>query len=528
MSRRLVALLLVALVVPAVPGALGHGEVNDDEHRLAEIEQEVDAMPPGYTGPGREPYLSYFQGVWLYGQASATALRGQEPVDADMDGDWVVWEDAARSDIFLYSRSAGQGYYVTNDALYQHRPRVSDGVVVYEQRDARGTNIYAHIIETSETRKLSASRSNAHHPDIDGRYVAWVDDNVTNADIWAYDFVNRTAWNVHPGTDRDSDPRVLDERIYFRTYRFNLWDIVAHDPATGETYPVTSDGTMQSAPFSNGKDLLFFSRLTLGWTLQRYDVRNDTLVTTPARAHDTSRSAASGNHMVRLARDGSFAQLVVTNLTSGASTHVTASLIIVGYPLIDERTVITFIRTNEGASILELDVSPFAFAKRPALTITSPTANSPWIRPITMSGILTAGPEFTEPASFTYRVDDKPPMTIPAAERWRVTLDPAGLPPGVHDVVVRATFREGPPVVATTTLVIAAPGASVDLEKAGIAFHTARLTNELNQKILDNPAAWFLIPVVLVILGVLAFRLWLWLKPLKNRGTAEYVTPDDY
>ena len=527
MSRRLVPLLLALLVL--APGALGHGEVKDGHEGTGiSAPEEPAAMPRGYTGPGREPYISYFQGVWLYGQVSATTLRDQLPRDADLDGDWIVWEDGARSDIFLYSRSAGQGYYVTNDGLAQHRPRISDGVVVYEQTDSRGRGaIYAHHIDTSETRRLSDSRSNVHHPDIDGGLVAWVDDHVTNADIWAHSLVNQTTWPVHQGTDRDSDPLVLDDRIYYRSYRFNLWDVASYDASTGDTYPVTSDPSIQSAPFTNGRDVLFYTRLELGWTLQRYDVRNETLETTPVRSADASRSSASSDHIVRLARDGDVAQIVIRNVTDGATNHVSGDLIVLGAPLIDGSTVLAFLDTADGTSLLQLEVSPFAFGKRPTLTITGPSAGSPWLRPLVMSGLLQAGPQFTEPSSFTYRVDDRPPQTIPAAERWRATLDPAGLDPGTHTIVVRATFREGPPISATTTLNVPAAEAGVDVEQAGATFHAARIMGEVNEKIVQNPAAWVLLPLLLILVALLALRVWIYLKPMRASRTIEYVPPDD-
>lgn len=525
MSRR-AALVLVALLALS-PGAAGEnaGAAGQAEGAASEAPPK---MPVGYTGPGREPYISYFQGVWLYGQASATALRGQEPRNADIDGDWLVWEDAARGDIFLYSRTAGQGYYVTNDAAIQQRPRISDGVVVYEQVAERGRNqIYAYFIDTSETRRITNASAYARSPDIDGNIIAWIQDNRTDADLWIHDLANRTSWNAHESPDRDADPLVLDGTVYWRSYRFNLWDVVAYDVERAESFTITSDPAIQSAPFTNGRDLFTYTRANAGWTLQRYDPRQETLATTAVLVSDASPTSASGDNMIRLARDGDYSQLVVRNMTTGANNHITGNLVVIGNTLLDNRTAIAFVRTDNGASILQIDVSAFAFAKRPTLTIANPTSGAPWLRPIVMTGLLQAGPEFTEPASFTYRIDDNPPQVIPAGERWRVTLDPANFDAGTHTILVRASFREGPPVVASVSIVIPQAPSGVDVERAGSVYHAARVVDELNTYILTNPASWFLIPLLLILAILLAIRVWIYVKPRRRARTIEYVPPDE-
>ena len=54
-------------------------------------------------------------------------------------------------------------------------------------------------------------------------------------------------WNVHPGTDRDNGPAVVDDTIYWRTYRYNVYDILAYDTTTGGRIWVCSPGTSPSA-----------------------------------------------------------------------------------------------------------------------------------------------------------------------------------------------------------------------------------------------------------------------------------------
>ncbi|MEO6667120.1 MAG: hypothetical protein ABIO65_10165, partial [Nitrospiria bacterium] len=486
-------------------------------------------VPDGYTGPGREPYVSYFEGVWLYGALTASPLGRQSPIELDVDGDWAVWEDANRSEIYAFNIPAGQGFYITADRVAQHKPRVSDGVVVFE--DHRSPNrpaVYAYFLDTGETRRLSNATTVLSSPDIDYPIVSWLDQNGTNADVWAYSLLNDTAWNVHPGTDRDSDPIVVGSNIYWRTYRYNLWDIVGYDTTRDEYVQVTSDSAIQSAPFTNGVDLFYMtSQFELGWRLERFDAFDEVARRYDLRLPDSSKSSISGDALLRSVMDIEYSQLVIRNITNGAVNHVSGNLLLSGDPAIQGRTVFALVRTGDGVSFLMLDVSPFAFAKKPTLVISSPGPNLPWLRPVVVTGVLSAGPEFAEPATFTYRIDDGPPQIIPAGRVWRFTADPTDAVAGSHTVTVRATFREGPPVSATLTLIVPAESQTIDVERAGPAYHAARLLNELHNYVLDNPASWVLIPLLILILILVTLRAWLWLKPRRRRSIVEYVDPDE-
>lgn len=530
MSQRWAAFVLIGLL--GAPSVLAHGGVEDEDRYFAnrpdaEKPHEV-IVPEGYTGPGREPYLSYFEGIWLYGSVTSTPLGKQAPVDLDVDGDWVVWEDANRSDIYAYNIPAGEGFYIQSDAAQQHHPRVSDGVVVFEDFRGYRSSIYAYFLDTGELRRLSNTTNDVTEPDIDYPIVTWLDANVTNPDVWAYSLLNNTAWNVHPGTDRDSNPVVAGGQIYWRTYRYNLWDIMGYDPETDEVIQVTTDAAIQSAPFSNGEDVMYLTNeWEQGWRLERFDDRLGLSRRTSVALPDSRAVSASGDAILRTVQDVDYAELVIRNLSNGASNHITGNLLLLGSPVLDGRTVFAPVRTTDGAVLVMIEVSPFALSKRPTLTIASPASTSVWVRPITVSGLLAAGSDFTEPTTFTYRVNDEPPQIIPPARNWRFTLDPAGIEPGRHIITVRATFREGPPVVSSIALIVPAPSSEVDVARLGPAFHAARLLGEFEFYIKNNPASWVLIPTALLILAVGVVRLWLYVKPRRRKGVVEYVVPDD-
>lgn len=526
MSRRCLGILLLLLCLPT---ALGHGgDAHTDSPSHVDAAEDEPAIPDGYTGPGREPYLSYFEGTWLYGQMSVTPLQGQFPRGMRGEGDWLVWEDAARSDIYVYNVAAGQGYYLMADRFVQRNPEISGGVIVWEDyRSFNRADVYAYFLDTGETRRITSGPGNHRNPSIDGALVAWEDDRNGTMDIWAASLLNHTEWSVSTLDDRESDPLVLDGKVYWRTYRFNVWDVVGYDAETGERFQVTSDANIQGAPFTNGRDVYFLTQFHSAWDLDRYDTREERVLRTNVRMQDTRPTPASGDHLLRTQRDVGYTQLVAQNLTSGTSTHVSGGLLLASDPVLLGRTAYAPVRTANGTSLLALEVSPFAWGKRPELTLTSPTGATPWLRPIAVQGVLTAGPGWTEPVTFTYRLDDGPPQVIAPGQRWRFTLDNAGAEPGNHLVTIRATFREGPPLETSFTLIAPEPTRSVDVEQAGPAYHAARVMSELNFYIVQNPAAYLLIPLVLIIVALVLVRVWLAMRPRRRPVAIEYVPPDD-
>ncbi|HEX2022310.1 MAG TPA: hypothetical protein VHH36_06320 [Candidatus Thermoplasmatota archaeon] len=524
MRERTLAGILVLLTL--TPGALAHETTLPPTDPGSD--EPADGRPlEGYTGPGREPYLSYFEGSWLYGSATATPLGNQSPRHARGFGDWLVWEDANRGDIYAFNVPAGSGFYVTTDAAPQRNPEVWGNVVVWEDyRHGRAT-IYAYFLETGETRRVSASPGNARNPSIHGDLVAWEDERDNTRDVYAAR-LDGSEVVVAASDDRESDPLVLNGVVYYRVLRFGVWDVHARDLAANSTYSVTSDAEINGAPFTNGRDVLYLRAFHTSWTLVRYDVRRAREIDTPATVADTSPLAVSGDRMLAMARDlGGYVQLVAHNLTSGAANHATGNLLLSADPVLLDDTAWLLVRTHAGVSLVGLDVSPFAFGQPPRITITTPGAVAPWLRPVTVQGILTAGPGWTEPASFTLRVDGGAPFIVEPGERWHFTIDPADFPdvykPGSHRVEIRATFREGPPVRAGFTLIVPSAAETIDVDEEGPAFQAAKVAAAYDRYIGKNPASWAILLLLVVLVVFLVVRLVFKLRRRRPKTVAEFV-----
>lgn len=529
MRPRSLVVLAVLLLAPLAPPAAGHGTEHDPgtEHPPAPAPDPVGLE--GYTGPGREAYLNYYQGAWMYGRFTATPLGDQYPRDVRGSGDWLVWEDAAAGDIYAFNVPAGTGFYLTRDDNVQRAPDVSGNVVVWEEyRAGRASVVYAYFLDTGETRLLSRTPGNNRNPSVDGHLVAWENDADRARDVWAYDVTNQTEFPVALGPDRQSDPLVLDGRVYYREHRFNVWDLFAVDAETGDVEQVTADTAIQSPPFTNGQDVLFLTQEDGAWQLHRYDPERGRVLRTPLAFQDTSPTPASGSNVLQTARDDPYRQLVARNVTSGVSMHVSGNLVLTSDPWLDGHTAYLAVATRNGTSLLALEVSPFAFSPRPEVTIVTPRSGVRWTSVATIQGTLALPGEWAQPTTFTYRLNDEPPVSIPVGERYRFQLDPADREPGRHQLVVRATFREGPPVEDNILLLLPTPDDTnvVDVEKLGQMYHDQRVAFAMRQYVTENPAVFLLAALVLLLIVVLLVRLWMWLRPATRRVEVEYVPPE--
>lgn len=527
--RLMLVLVLVALVVPSLaPGAWGHSEDEGADHAVAPAPPGEETLAPsaGYTGPGGAPYVNFFEGVWFYGTVAVTNLANQYPVNIRGAGDWLVWEDAVRGDIFAYNIPAGAGQYLTTDKALQRNPSISDDVVVWEDyRNSTHADVYAYWLQTGEVRRISAGPGNHHSPVIKGSLVVWEDDRDRNGDLWAYNIETGAQYPLVVSPDRESDAVIVGDYVFYRTYRFNVWDIHAIHLVTNETQEVTSDLAINGAPFSNDEEVFYLTQFFTAWKLDHYSPETGETTSTSFRFQDTTGLSITGDHLLSAVRDRIFRQLVAMNVTTGQSTHVSGSVSVTTEPWLDDRTAYMTAVTHDGVALITFQISPFAFSTPPTLHISSPRSGAPWLQALLVEGILKSDGSWQEPATFTYRVNGGPPTAIPYAERWRFTLDPEGVAAGSHQITIRATFREGPAVQQTLLVFIPQAGSSVDITKAAEDFHAARVVQTMNLWVLDNPASYAIAILIILLIIVVCVRLYVHFKPRTQKSLVEYVPP---
>jgi hypothetical protein len=316
--------------------------------------------------------------------------------------------------------------------------------------------------------------------------------------------------------------------VYFRTYRFNTWDVMAVDLATGEARQITRDIAINGAPFTNGRDVFFLTQTQTAWRLDRYDTANDTVAPTALKFGDTTTTPISGDHLMQAVLQQTYRQLVAENLTTGTATHVSGDMTVSSIPFFEGDTVYAPVLTRNGTDLLAIQVSPFAFSPRPTLDVNNPINGMPWLVSLQANGDLVGSGGFATPATFTYRVDDGAPQAIPTTSSHFVfTLDPTGVAPGRHTLILRATYRDGPPVEKDVSLFIPNPADTIDLVKAGNAYHAAVVAAAINKWFVQNPGSYFVLLLALLLVVLVVVRLWYWLKPKRRRVTIEYVPSDE-
>lgn len=529
--RLTLVLVLVALFAPSLaPLAWAHSEDEAAPPSVAPAAagDETSAPSAGYSGPGAAPYVNFYEGVWFYGSVSVANLPGQYPVNIRGDGDWLVWEDAIRGDIFAYNIPAGAGQYLTTDRALQRNPAISNDIVVWEDyRNSTHADVYAYWLQTGEVRRISAGPGNHHNPTIQGSLIVWEDDRDRTGDLWAYNLETGAQYPLVVSPDRESDAVIVGNQVYYRTYRFNVWDVHAINLDTNTTEEITSDLAINGAPFSNDEDVFYLSQFFSAWKLNKYSPSLGESVDTTFRFQDTTGLSVTGDHLLSAVRDRIFRQLVAMNLSSGESTHVSGSVSVTTEPWLDNRTAYLTAVTHNGVALLTFQISPFAFTTAPVLHLSSPRSGAPWLQAMLVEGILKSDRAWEEPATFSYRINGGPPTAIAYAERWRFTLEPEGVAAGSHQITIRATYREGPPVQQTLLLFIPQAGSSVDIAQAAEAFHAARVVRTMNLWILENPASYAIALAVVLLIVVLFVRFYVYVKPRRQQRLVEYVPPAD-
>ena len=527
-SWRAVCILLLFLL----PGlAQAHGEDGD---LLPEEEASPDggAAQSGYTGASREPYLSYVEGAWFYGKTAVTPLGHQVPRSMVTDGDWLVWEDAARADIYVFHIPTGQGYYLQADDIIQRRPAISGNHIVYEQYD-RGAraDIYHHDLESAARERLTPGTGGSYRtPSIDGNLVAWSQTNQDEGDIVVYDITDGQTWMAANTTAREVDPLIMGRHVFYRALSLSVWNIRGYDLAEDRSFQVTADTARQTAPFTNGTHILYLQQYFTAFKISAYDPQLERRFETPVGRSDASPTPASGQHMIGVARDGDDSQVVAVNLTTGRGTHVTGGLRLAGDYTLSGRTAFVPVRTEAGTSLVRFDITPFAFGAEPRLAITSHNRIATWTRPLTITGLFNMPSGYTEPLTFTYRIGDGAPVTVPAQPNWAITVDPAGYNPGQYVLTMRATFREGPPLTTGLLLSVPLPIAPLDVESASQSFHAARVAAELDRFIWSNPGGLGIVLIALILIIIIVVRVWFIIMAARRRRVdrgVEYVMPDE-
>lgn len=516
-------LLLALLLAPgsALPFALAH----EGEHGTMPDEGGLTAPAPDPGRAKREGYYTYYETAWLYGQ-NTVSLVGQQVIRMLAgDDEWLVWVDGEIGDVYAYNLAAGDGFYVTRDSSTQLYPKVDAGVVVWEDRRNGPADVFAYFLATGETRRVSvagdASRS-AQSPDIAYPWVVFEDDREGEWDVYAHDLETGAEIKLSQEGQRDQNAVIVGDVVVWRTYRFNVWDLVWYDLATGESGAVTSDRAMELPAFKTEEEMLFLQESPQGWRLHRFDPLERETRDTEEILSTNSMPTASGNLLVYASFEGARASFAALNFTSGYASRVTGYIRVMDLPVLLGRTLWVPVWNGTNAALLAYTVSDYATMRPPRLTIDTPAADALLRAPTRVRGQLTYESGWGDPEIFAFSLSGQNLTSITPGPRWSFTIDPFDLKPGAYDLVIEAHWKEAAPLVQQIRVIVPQSVQGTDIEREGRAFHFARVYGLYYAWIKSNPAILFLVALVLLGLALWFVRYRIRTRPAR-KAAVEYV-----
>jgi beta propeller repeat protein len=222
-------------------------------------------------------WVIYRQGTNIARQYQLRAIRistreiitiaggAANPINADISGDYVVWQDSRNYpqptsyDIYGYNLATNQEFTVTTAPSNQFAPRISGDIVVWQ--DLRnvattGWDIYGFNLTTRQEFTVTTALGDQWQPDISGNIVAWHDyrNDINGSDIYAANLTTRQEFPVSVYTGTQESPRVASNWIVWSDSRndpFNF-DIYGYNLGTGVEHPINTLPTFQNSPDISG------------------------------------------------------------------------------------------------------------------------------------------------------------------------------------------------------------------------------------------------------------------------------------
>lgn len=170
----------------------------------------------------------------------------------------VVFEEwsAGVSGIGLYDIESGGLYPVYPGKLHQTNPDVSGRIVVYEQAGAGSNqivNIHGYDLQSDTAAPISSSTSNQNQPVVSGRYIAWQDWRSGNSDIYMADLNTGSSQAVTKDLSEQKNPDISGSYIVWEDWRNGNADIYLYDIIAGKEYQLTNHPSDQKKPKISGK-----------------------------------------------------------------------------------------------------------------------------------------------------------------------------------------------------------------------------------------------------------------------------------
>lgn len=211
-------------------------------------------------GVGAAPVVAEEVGALAWTEwAAITRVAGDGPIflppgsswaNADIDGDWAVWQRTSDSaldwNIHAYNLRSRTTTTVSAAAGAQTNPRIAGAWVVFADTRNTDSEIYAFNIATRAELRLTSRAGDQTMPDISGSRVIYTDS--ATGDIHLYDLGAGTDVILPLGPGTQTQARISGDRIVY----VEAEDVFVYDLRTGTGTRLTNDAVNDAFPDIDG------------------------------------------------------------------------------------------------------------------------------------------------------------------------------------------------------------------------------------------------------------------------------------
>jgi beta propeller repeat protein len=237
-----------ALTLPAATGAQDHPSVSG---RTVVWEE---------TSAGDSNVYAY---NLFTNQRVSVAVGASDATEPAVDGNLVVWQDNrnGNSDIYAYNLDTRQETPVTTAPGGQYAPAVSSTTVVWEDRDALDSDVVVKDLAGGGQQTLTGLGWQ-ESPQVGGDTVVWQEDGILgDFDVSGYDLGDQEAVEVADGSGDQLLPTVDGRIVAWVEDQGGNTDVRGKDLTSGETFLVAGGSADQLNPDASGE--------RVAWEVQR-------------------------------------------------------------------------------------------------------------------------------------------------------------------------------------------------------------------------------------------------------------------
>ena len=264
-STLFIIVTMTAVLIPTVVGSQGSYALQGAETRITT--SLADQYDPAISG-NIVVYTDnrvYDNDIWYYNlstgiEAPVTTAVGDQQLPDVCDG-LVVYTDYATIDVQLFSVADGTTTNLTGAAKSSSgAPGIGQGLVAWEDNRDGNLEIYARNLATGEERRITNSPAFDQRPRVNNGVIVW-QSSVNNisyiCDIYSYDWASGTTRQITATPlDDERDPDVFGNYVVYDGLRNGNRDIYLFDLTIGTEKVLSMPGD-QVRPNISGEFVAF-------------------------------------------------------------------------------------------------------------------------------------------------------------------------------------------------------------------------------------------------------------------------------